>query len=132
MIKHYWGPSIYENCPEMTMQFSLDCIYKSKTKTTCSTDSVLQNGEWGNEYAGIFSLVISNTKFCEKTNTITKISPDLKTPSIQEDRSFAQNVRAITSALDGMQRSVPLQKQYKGRGSGLCLEGKYCQESYVV
>lgn len=116
----------------MTMQFSLDCICKPKTQTTCSTDSVLQNGEWGNEYAGIFSLIIGNTKFCEKTNTITKISPYLKTLSIQEDQSFVQNIRTISAALDGMQRSVLLQKQYKGQRSGLCLEGKYCYESYVV
>lgn len=72
---------------------------------------MLQNGELGTEHADIFSctgfylsLIISNTKFCGKKNTIGKISPDLKTPSVPEDQSFVQNLRTTTSAMEGIQR----------------------------
>lgn len=51
------------------------------------------------------SLTISITKLCEKTNKQTnKTSPDLKAPFIPEDQSFVQNLRTVTSAVEGIQR----------------------------
>lgn len=50
----------------------------------------------------------------KENQTLIKLSFCLKAPSIPEDQSFVQNQRTITCSMEGTERLIPLQEQYKG------------------